>query len=263
MGGVVTALLLTTLGVVGALMVALWVVSVLVKDASIVDLFWGPGFAVIAWTSHLMTSHQSPRAWLVVILVTLWALRLAAHLARRNLGQGEDPRYRAMRRHHGDRFPLVSLGTVFLLQAGLMWVVSLPLQAVHLRGAAIPLGPLDWLGVALWGVGLTFETVADLQLARFRRTPGQSGQVLDRGLWRYSRHPNYFGEFLVWWGFGLIALAAGAWWAIAGPAVMTVLLLKVSGVTLLESTIVERRPGYRDYIARTSAFVPWPPRGGR
>jgi steroid 5-alpha reductase family enzyme len=256
-------LLLTTLGVVGALMVALWVVSVLVRDASIVDLFWGPGFAVTAWTSHLLTPDPTPRAWLVAILVTLWALRLAAHLARRNLGQGEDSRYRAMRRHHGDRFPLVSLGTVFLLQAGLMWVVSLPLQAVHLRGTEIPLGVLDWLGVALWGVGLTFETVADLQLARFRRTPGQSGQVLERGLWRYSRHPNYFGEFLVWWGFGLIALAAGAWWALVGPAVMTVLLLKVSGVTLLESTIVDRRPGYRDYIARTSAFLPWPPRGGR
>lgn len=166
-----------------------------------------------------------------------------------------------MRARHGARFPIVSLGTVFLLQGALMWIVSLPLQAAHASGAVAPLGWMDAVGVAFWTGGLVFETVADAQLTRFKQSPATTGLVMDRGLWRYSRHPNYFGDFLVWWGFGLIAVSTGAWWAIVGPLVMSVLLVKVSGVALLESTIVERRPGYREYVARTSAFLPWPPRG--
>jgi steroid 5-alpha reductase family enzyme len=153
----------------------------------------------------------------------------------------------------------VSLFTVFLLQAALVVVVSLPLQAGAALGARAPLGLLDAAGAALFAAGLAFEAIADAQLARFLARPGSAGRVMDEGLWRWSRHPNYFGDFLVWWGLGLVGAAAGAPWALVGPAVMSLLLLRVSGVTLLEKTIGARRPGYAEYAARTSAFFPWPP----
>lgn len=256
-------ILSTTLGFVVVVMLALWLLSLRTSDVSIVDIFWGLGFVGVAWVSHAMSVNRSLRAWLVCWLVTVWGVRLAAHLAVRNLGRGEDYRYRAMRNRHGDRFALVSLGTVFLLQAVLLWVVSWPVQAVHHPSALTPVGWLDAAGVTFWSVGLGIEAVADAQLARFKRSPASTGAVMDRGLWRYSRHPNYFGDCLVWWGLGIVAFGAGQWWALAGPVVMTVLLVKVSGVAMLESTIAERRPAYRAYIARTSAFVPWPPRGAR
>jgi len=251
--------LLVTLCVVLSLMVTLWIVSLRIRDASIVDIFWGVGFAIIAWTSHALMPQPTGRSWLIVVMTTMWGGRLAVHLARRNLGHGEDYRYRAMRAAHGPRFPFVSLVTVFLLQGVLMWIVSLPLQVAQRPGANSGLGWLDALGLLLWATGLCFEAVADAQLARFKRSASERGQVMDHGLWRYSRHPNYFGDFLVWWGFGVMALATGAWWALAGPLVMSVLLLKVSGVAMLERTIADRRPAYRDYVRRTSAFFPWPP----
>jgi steroid 5-alpha reductase family enzyme len=168
-----------------------------------------------------------------------------------------------MRAAHGVRFPLLSLFTVFLLQGALMWIVSLPLQAGIARGAQAAWGLLDAVGLALYGIGLAFETIGDAQLARFAGDPRHAGQVMDSGLWRYTRHPNYFGDCLVWWGLGSIALSTGAWWSLAGPVIMTVLLLRVSGVTLLERDISNRRPGYVQYAARTSAFFPWPRRTAR
>jgi len=255
----VIAILTLTLGAVIALMIALWIVSLMLTDASIVDIFWGLGFVVVAWTAYALTWPGALRPLVVCVMTTVWGVRLAAHLAWRNLGHGEDYRYRAMRQAHGRLFPLVSLGTVFLLQALLMWIVSLPIQAAQAPGATSPLGWIDAAGIALWVTGLSFEAIADAQLARFKRSSSGTGAVMDRGLWRYSRHPNYFGDCLVWWGFGLMAIATGAWWSLAGPVVMTVLLVKVSGVALLEKTITERRPAYREYMARTSAFIPWPP----
>jgi steroid 5-alpha reductase family enzyme len=255
--------LLTTLGVVVTIAVGLWLLSLRLRDASIVDIFWGLGFAVVAWTAHLTSGSETPRAWLACVMVTIWGVRLATHLARRNLGHGEDYRYRAMRAKHGDRFPLVSLATVFLLQAGLLWIIALPVQLVHAPGAVAPLGVIDVAGVLAWAIGLTLEWAADVQLMRFKRLQSNKGAVMDRGLWRYSRHPNYFGNFLLWWGIGLVGVGAGAWWSLIGPALLTFLLVRVSGVALLESTIAERRPGYRDYVARTSAFVPWFPRRSR
>jgi steroid 5-alpha reductase family enzyme len=255
----VSAVALASAAVAVVAMVALWAASVRLRDASVVDVFWGPGFAAIAWTS-VAVAGPSPRGVLLAVLATAWGLRLAAHLLRRRRGQGEDRRYAAMRAAHGERFPLVSLFTVFLLQAALMWIVSLPLQAGAAIGPQAPLGALDALGVAVLGVGLAFEATADAQLARFLSDPASRGTVLQQGLWRYSRHPNYFGDFLVWWGLGIVALAAGPWWPLAGPALMTVLLLRVSGVALLERTIGDRRPGYAAYAARTSAFFPLPPR---
>jgi steroid 5-alpha reductase family enzyme len=247
-----------------ALMIVTWIVSGLVKNASIVDLIWGLGFVLVAWAVFLTSTAgvvDRNRSVLMVVLTTIWGLRLTLYLLWRNVGKGEDYRYRTMRRKHGERFFWVSLGTVFGLQGVLMWVVSVPVQA----GVAQPVsdnGP-TWLviaGILLWLVGLAFETVGDLQLATFKADPGNQGSVMDRGLWRYTRHPNYFGDFCVWWGLFLIAGASGHWWTLIGPLVMTGLLMRYSGAGLLEKTIVDRRPGYREYMDRTNAFFPGPPR---
>jgi len=243
-------------------MFALWLASLALRDASIVDIWWGPGFALIACAAWVLGSGgDAPRRALATWLVVLWGSRLGGYLAWRNLGHGEDPRYQAMRRRWGSRFALASLVTVFGLQAVLMWFVSLPVQAVHVSSGG-PLGPLDAAGTALAVIGLFFETVGDFQLARFRADPANRARVMDRGLWRYTRHPNYFGDCCVWWGLYAIAAATplGAW-TIASPIAMTFLLLRVSGVALLERSIGKRRPDYADYAARTSAFVPRPPRG--
>jgi steroid 5-alpha reductase family enzyme len=252
----------TALVLSAASMLALWCVSVAMRDASIVDVFWGPGFALIggaAW--WLGSGGDAGRRALATLLVGLWGLRLGIYLAWRNLGHGEDPRYQAMRRRAGGRFWITSLFTVFGLQCLLMWFVSLPVQAVHVSPGG-PLSPLDAAGAALALVGLLFETVGDLQLARFRGDPANRERVMDRGLWRYTRHPNYFGDACVWWGLYAIAAATPLGvWTFASPILMTFLLVRVSGVALLERSIGRRRPGYAEYAARTSAFVPWPPRG--
>lgn len=189
-------------------------------------------------------------------LVALWGPRLAVHITVRNWGHGEDRRYQAIRVRNEPRFALKSLYLVFGLQALLSWIISVPLlgAVVSLR----PLGPLDAVGVALWAVGVVFEAGGDWQLTRFKADPRNAGKVMDQGLWRWTRHPNYFGDFCVWWGFYVIALSAGGWWSIPGPILMSLLLMKVSGVTLLEQDIGERRPKYADYIRRTNAFFPGP-----
>jgi steroid 5-alpha reductase family enzyme len=249
----------TALTVAGC-MLALWLLSVAVRDASIVDVFWGLGFVAIAGLSFLLTAGDgSSRRGLIAAMASLWGLRLAAYLLWRNAGRGEDPRYAAMRRRWGERFWWVSLFSVFALQGVVMWIVSLPVQLGQLAPGA-PLGALDALGFALWALGLGFESVGDAQLARFKADPANAGRVMDRGLWRYSRHPNYFGEAVIWWGFYLIALASGAAWTVVSPLLMTFLLLRVSGVSLLEKDIHERRPAYRRYMETTPAFFPWKPR---
>lgn len=267
-------LYLVNLAAVVALMVVLWLASLVLHDASIVDPFWGAAFVLIAWTQFATWFFLSSPACdtspcrpytdvgiLLPILVTIWGLRLSIYLGWRNRGKGEDFRYVAMRERFGAGFPLISLGVVFLLQAGLAWIVALPVQAGIQGSAGVALAsPLVVAGTVLWGIGLAFESVGDLQLARFKRDPDNKGRVLDRGLWRYTRHPNYFGDFLVWWGLFLIAAATGAWWTVIGPVVMSVLLIRVSGAGLLEQTIGERRPGYEDYVRRTSGFIPRPPK---
>lgn len=241
------------------MMLALWGASLRLRDVSIVDVFWGPGFTAIAWTA-VTVAGGSPRGLLAALLATVWGLRLCLHLGLRKRGHGEDRRYATMRAARGPRFATESLVTVFLLQAALMWVISLPLQAAAWLGAGRPLGLLDAVSalVVLTGVGI--EAAADAQLARFLSRPDSSGRVMQEGLWRWSRHPNYFGDFVTWWGLGLLGVAAGAAYTLVGPALMSVLLLRVSGVSLLEKTIGARRPEYAEYTARTSAFFPWPPR---
>ena len=236
-----------------------WLVSLVRRDASLADVFWGLGFVALAWLYRDLGDAESLRAALVPALVTIWGARLSAHILWRSRGRGEDPRYAAMRRRWGARFPLVSLFTVFWLQAAVLWIVALPLLQVQTAPAAWSW--LDGLGVALFVAGFAFEAVGDLQLLRFRADPANRGRVLDRGLWRYTRHPNYFGDATLWWGLGCLALATpGGAWTLAGPALMTFLLRRVSGVTLLEKGLHETRPGYRDYVTRTSPFFPRPPR---
>jgi steroid 5-alpha reductase family enzyme len=237
---------------------AVWLLSLRLGDVSIVDIFWGLGFAVAALVALFMAEAAGTRAILLTGMTCVWGFRLAAHLAWRKRGKPEDHRYRAMREHHGERFGWISLWTVFVLQALLIWFVSFPVQAgVRSRG---PLAALDAVGLGMWLVGFLFESIGDWQLARFLADPASSGRVMDAGLWRYTRHPNYFGDFLVWWGIYLVAAAGGAWWSIFSPLLMSFLLLRVSGVALLDRTLQERRSGYREYIERTSAFFPWPPR---
>lgn len=259
MGALETILLANAALLLGAVSL-LWLVSLVRRDASIADPFWGTGFVLVAWLSLALAPQVGLRQLAVAVLVSLWGLRLSLHLLSRNLALGEDSRYQDMRRHHGARFPLVSLWTVFILQGALLWVVSLPLQAVAVLPSR-PVGALDALGITLWVVGLACEAIGDRQLARFRSDPSNRGQVMDRGLWRYTRHPNYFGDAVQWWGLGCFACAVGGYWTAIGPALMTFLLLRVSGVVLLEKGMAERRPGYREYVERTSAFIPWPPKG--
>ncbi|HEY1066101.1 MAG TPA: DUF1295 domain-containing protein [Pirellulales bacterium] len=251
--------LVITLAAAATLFVLLWIVSIKIHDVSIIDPFWGAGFVVVAWVSVAVSQAGSPRAWLTTILTTIWGLRLFVFLLVRKRKHKEDHRYAAMREKHGERFWWVSLFTVFLLQTAILWWVSLPVQSTIAADSGGPLNWLDAVGVLLWAVGLCFETVGDWQLARFKSDPQNGGRVMDRGLWRYTRHPNYFGDFCVWWGLYLIAASGGAAWTIGSPLVMAWLLMRVSGVTLLESTITERRLNYAEYQRRTSVFFPWPP----
>lgn len=251
---------LLTLGVAVAMMSALWPVSLILKDVSIADIFWGPGFALLALTALLAGGGTGPRGWLALALVTVWAVRLATHIALRwRKDAQEDRRYRAIREKYGARFPLLSLIVIFWLQAGLLWIVSWPLDAaIAGRG---DLSVLDLIGAIVASAGILVEAVADAQLAAFRASPHREDRVLDTGLWRWTRHPNYFGDFLMWWGIFLIGFSGGApWWTLLSPLVMSALLMRYSGAGLMEETITGRRPAYRAYMQRTSAFFPWPPK---
>jgi len=245
---------------IATLMLCVWLASLRRRDASIVDLFWGPGFALVAWVGFTVGDGAAARRWLVALLTSLWGLRLAAHLFVRNRGRGEDRRYRAMRERHGAHFGWISLLTVFGFQGLVMWIVSLPLQQAQAQPAPAWLTPWDALGTLLFALGFAFEAVGDWQLARFKRDPANRGRVMSRGLWAWTRHPNYFGDALLWWGLFLVACATpGGGYTAVGPALMTVLLLRVSGVTLLERDLRARKAGFAEYAARTSAFFPLPP----
>jgi steroid 5-alpha reductase family enzyme len=238
--------------------VVLWLVSLRTRDVSIVDMFWGLGVAgvvnIAAWFGHA----SGPRTAAVLFLVNLWGLRLAAHIWARH--RGEDHRYAAMREKFGRNWWWLSLIQVFLLQAILIWFVPAPLVAAVLY-SHMPMGWLDYAGIAVAALALLFEALADFQLAAFRADPASGGKVMDLGLWGWSRHPNYFGEALMWWGYFAIGFGAShQWWLVLSPLLVTFLLLKVSGVALMEDKIDERRPGYAEYRRRVSAFVPWPPK---
>lgn len=249
------ALMLATLAVIGF---GFWVHSVFRKDVSAVDSLWSLMFLVITVGYALQVGIGEPRGWLVVVLVAAWSLRLSAYITTRNHGEGEDHRYQQIRENNEPGFWWKSLYIVFGLQALLAWLIAMPLAVAVASDS--PLGWLDAAGVTLWVVGMVFEVGGDAQLARFKADPDNEGKVLDTGLWRYTRHPNYFGEFTLWWGYYLLAVSAGGWWTLLSPLLMSFLLLRVSGVALLEKDIGERRPKYQEYIERTNAFFPGPPK---
>jgi steroid 5-alpha reductase family enzyme len=251
---------LITLG----LMIVLWLISLVLRNSSIVDIFWGTGFVLVAWAAFLLGAEGfPPRKWLLAILVTIWGLRLSLYILARNWRKPEDFRYAKWREENGANWWWFSFFKVFLLQGVLLWIISAPLVAAQSISGPRSLGILEGLGVVLWSIGFFFEAVGDWQLSRFKADPAHRGMVMDRGVWRYTRHPNYFGDATAWWGHYLVALSAGAWWTFFSPALMTFLLVRVSGVTMLESSLREKKPAYRDYMESTSAFIPWIPRRGR
>ena len=238
-----------------------WLISVVIRNVTIVDTLWGLGFVMVAWITFYFSEGYALRKWLIAVLTTLWGIRLAIYLSARNWGTGEDPRYGSWRKDSGERFWIVSLFKVFLLQAVFLWVISFALQIAQLSPTPEKLVWLDFMGVSVWLLGFLFESVSDFQLARFKSDSGNKGRVMNQGLWAYSRHPNYFGEALIWWGIFLIALAApNSWWTVISPLVITTVLLKMTGIPLTEKSIAERRPGYSEYVQHTNAFFPWFPR---
>ena len=243
------------------MMTAVWALSLVARDASIVDSFWGPGFVALAVVGSLVGRDPTWRNLLVLALVSVWAGRLAIHVTVRNWKKGEDWRYGKWRDEAGAKFRWTSYFRVFVLQGLLLVLVAAPIVVVAASRGPARLTVLDIIGSVVWLAGALFEAVADGQLARFKRDPANRGLVMDRGLWRYSRHPNYFGEAVVWWGLFLIALSVpNGCWAAIGPLTITFLLVRVSGVRMLEKGLLERKPGYAEYVRTTSAFIPWRPR---
>jgi len=241
----------------------LWLVSLYTKDASLIDTFWGLGFLGQALLYHYNKATNNGfvgRKQAVVLLTALWTLRLSTYLHLRNYGQTEDWRYRALRRTIGTGFWWKSLFYVFLLQAALNFIIGQPLYLAQEAETPQYWTWTDMLGFVLFFIGLFFETVGDYQLSNFKSNPSNKGKLLTEGLWSLTRHPNYFGNATMWWGFYLFALAGGKWQTIFSPILMTFLLLRVSGVSLLERGMIKRKPGYENYIQKTSAFFPWPPK---
>lgn len=242
-------------------MSALWIVSIFLKNVSIVDLFWGFGFVVSALVYFFFTDGYQTRKILLLTLVAIWGLRLSIYLAWRNIGKGEDFRYAQFRKNYGEhRYWWISFFQTFLLQGILMWLISAPLLGAIFYPQNNNLGILDFIGVAFWIIGIAFEVGGDFQLAKFKSNPDNKGKVLNTGFWRYTRHPNYFGDSSVWWGYGFICLAAGSYIPVLGSILMTALIIKVSGVALLEKSLKNTKPQYREYIEKTSAFIPWFPK---
>ncbi len=243
------------------LMTLLWIVSIILKNVSIVDLFWGLGFVLTAGFYFMKTEGFEPRKVILIILVAIWGVRLSVYLAFRNIGKGEDFRYKQFRQSYGEkRYWWISFFQTFLLQGVLMWLISAPLLGGQYYRLHNSLGIPDYIGIITWLIGFCFETGGDFQLARFKADPANKGKVMDKGFWRYTRHPNYFGDSAVWWGYGLICMASGSFIPILGSLLMTALIIKVSGVALLEKSLIEQKPQYKEYIEKTSAFLPWFPK---
>jgi steroid 5-alpha reductase family enzyme len=248
---------LTAAIVIACQMVFLWLLSIPLRNVSIVDIGWGIGFVLVAWLAAPVIGGPPT---ILYSLVTVWGLRLAWYLWLRNHGKPEDYRYVAMREKQGSSFVWSSLLRVFALQGVIMWIIALPIMAAGAKHVEEPCWILTGIGCALWLIGMFFEVIGDWQLARFKSNAENHGKVMDSGLWKYTRHPNYFGEFVLWWGHWLVCLGvsdyAETWWTVISPLLMSFLLLKVSGVALLERAMKKRSPEYAAYIERTSTFFP-------
>ena len=242
----------------------LWMVARRLNDVSFIDSWWALGIVLTAWVSFMNSAPNTPHAIALTVLCTLWGLRLGGYLFWRWRSHGPDRRYKSLlgkaQTEKNWSFAKASFWMVFALQAPLQWIVSLPVQIGQMAGP-MPLGPIAWLGLSLCIVGLTFETLGDWQLTRFKADPTNAGKVMDQGLWRYTRHPNYFGDTCFWWGMFFIAADTSAGiWSLPGPILLTVLLIKVSGIPTTEHHMAKRKPGYGEYMRRTSSFLPWPPK---
>ena len=252
---------LQALAVIIIFMTLLWIVSAIIKNVSIVDLFWGFGFVLVSVFYFLKSDGVYARKIIVMALVAIWGLRLSVYLAWRNYGKGEDFRYRNFRKKYGEkRYWWISFFQTFLLQGILMWLISAPLLGAQFYGDNKALNILDYTGIIFWITGILFEAGGDFQLAAFKADPANRGKVLDKGFWRYTRHPNYFGDSSVWWGYGFFCLAAGSYLPALGSLLMIALIIKVSGVALLEKSLKEQKPQYKEYIEKTSSFIPWFPK---
>ena len=243
------------------LVTLLWIWSVFIKNVSIVDIFWGLGFVVVNTFYVFMSGELNARKIVILTLVCIWGFRLAIYLAIRNIGKGEDFRYQEFRQNYGPkRYWWFSYFQTFLLQGILIMIISLPLLGINYNNSNGNLQILDYLGIIIWLIGFTFETVGDFQLSNFKRDSKNKGKILHTGLWKYTRHPNYFGDSAVWWAYGIFSIAAGSYWQAIGAVIMTLLILKISGVSLLEKTLKETKPQYKEYIQKTSSFMPWFPK---
>ena len=252
---------LSALLVILSMMTLLWLISIWIKNVSIVDLFWGFGFVLAGWIYFVGTQGFETRKVLLTCMVTLWGLRLSIYLAWRNHGKGEDFRYRKFREEYGEgRYWWISFFQTFMLQGLLLWLISAPLLGAQFYAGDSRPGILDFAGVLIWIIGFVFEAGGDIQLARFKAKPENKGKVLNTGFWHYTRHPNYFGDAAVWWGYALICMAAGSYIPVLGSVLMTALIVKVSGVALLEKSLKSTKPAYQDYVSKTSAFIPWFPK---
>jgi len=243
------------------LMAILWIISIFIKNVSIVDIFWSIGFLLVGLFYLVNTEELTTRKIILIILLVIWSLRLSIYLGLRNWGKVEDYRYQQFRKQYGEhRYWWFSFFQVFLLQGFLIWIISAPLLAAFYFTSDNILNFIDYFAIIIWIIGFTFEAGGDYQLARFKKDPSNKSKVLQTGFWKYTRHPNYFGDATVWWSFGLFSIAANSYFPILSSLIMTLLILKISGVTLLERTLKNTKPKYKDYITRTSAFLPWFPK---
>lgn len=255
-------LFLATAALALAAVLLLWLLSIPLRDVSIIDMAFSGILTAIAVLAYVLAGTDSPLQWMLLGMVGLWALRMSWHLLRRNWGHGEDPRYARLRSWVDNEraFIWLSLRQVFLLQGVVIWLVALPLQVGMLAPVELQPGGLAWAGLVLWAVGLACETVADWQLTRFRADPARRGAVLDTGLWRYSRHPNYFGELCVWWGIFLVACEAPWGFAtVIGPVAYSYLVINVTGQRTLDKKMAREKPAYQHYMESTSGLIPLPP----
>lgn len=258
-------LLATNFVILAAIMTALWLYCVKIRDVSVIDAFWPLGMVILAWTSTVLTTGEPARSAILVGLTSVWGLRLSLHLFMRWRGHGVDPRYAAILGRLMDKkgwsFAKASFIQVFAMQCVLLILVCLPAQLGQIDAEPAAIGAIGLAGIVLAIIGIVFETVGDAQLKAFRANPDNKGKVLDTGLWRYTRHPNYFGDVCTWWGIWLVAAeTTTGLYAVNGPIILTFLLTRVSGVPMLEHRLKKNRPDYDAYLRRTSSFFPWPPR---
>jgi len=247
--------------VIMSMMTILWVISVFIKNVSIVDPFWSIGFLLAGIFYFLKTDGLEIRKLILLILLVIWSIRLSMYLGKRNWGEGEDFRYQQFRKDYGEhRYWWLSFFQVFLLQGVLCWLISAPLLAAMYYMPGTELNVFDYTAILIWVIGFTFEAGGDYQLARFKANSINKGTVLRTGLWKYTRHPNYFGDAMIWWAYGLFSLATGSYIPLLSSLLMTLLIIKISGVAMLERTLSKTKPQYKEYIEKTSAFFPWFPK---